>query len=208
MTQKAQRYSIFLGHCCIANQLLPLHNAKNLVERYAAMGRKTYSLIFHLMWNLWTYYWVHSLDQLLKLISKCRWPRILISSGSMASYLFEAEFPAPEFYHQKIWCGQQIVNKVMSALSSSGAAGWRPLTQVIHWVGLRTTLYTSYPVISYTWFTTFFKFCTQISPPGGDCLIVSSLLQTLPIAQAIQQGWPARSLGSRILEVVWDVATY
>jgi hypothetical protein len=41
----------------------------------------------------------------------------------MASYLFEAEFPAPEFYHQKIWCGQQIVNKVMSALSSSGAAG-------------------------------------------------------------------------------------
>jgi len=160
------------------------------------------------MWNLWTYYWVQSLDQLLKLISKCRWPRILISSGSMASYLSEAQFPAPEFYHQKIWCDQQIVNKVISALSSSGAAGWRPLTQAIHWMGLRRTLYTSYPVISSTWFTTFFKFCTQIRPPDGDCLILSSLLQTMPVAQAIQQGWPARSLGSRILEVVWAVATH
>ena len=62
------------------------------------------------------------LDQMLKLISQCRWPRILISSGSVASYLFEAGFPAPEVYHQKIWRDQQIVNKVISALSPSGAA--------------------------------------------------------------------------------------
>jgi hypothetical protein len=43
---RLKRPNAILGQCCIANQLLPLHIARNFVERYAAMGRKHINRFF------------------------------------------------------------------------------------------------------------------------------------------------------------------
>jgi hypothetical protein len=134
------------------------------------------------MWKLWTYYRVQSLDKMRKLTAVS----VASHSDKLQKYgklRFWGWISRTLSLLSRIWRGQQTVKKVISALSSLGAMGWRTHDPGDSLNGLRRSLYTSSPVISSIWFT-FFKFRTKISSLGGDCMYVSSLLQMPQIPQA------------------------